>query len=1467
MSGPSKSKVDSMGSFWHGLSGRLIEHVFYGCLVILLCAPGATEAQNGAGLSPAVVNPQPDRNGVDVATLQYSVVSPFSFNAPAAGHLAARFLFNGRSFTNTLETYLADNTLTSASADPNSRQITVHSDGMDRIFVCPGIVVCTQVAKIDGAQLTRTGSTSYSYLGPDGTAISFFSPMYINTLPACGSDDASCNDAGYSGYTYASSIKYPDGEQITFGAQPTFSGGSLIMTASSNVGYTLDIAYSCPSCTYNSSWQYYWTAYSASFGSPTYTLRQNGTALGNFSASVTLTNNSASTNLGAPAESEVIVISDSINRTFQVSMQSWVESQCNTPNGFGSAYLVPTRVLSPNGVETDVAYNTTTLISGSFVPVTSVTIGGNVWSYSFNQSAQSMTVKDPLGNSRARTYTSYVVPWGNGISTACMAAFGSDVVQNVDELSRLSQFTYASQGAVGSATLPELNGFSYLYDSRGNITKVTRAPKPNSGLGATVTYQANYDATCDNPVKCNKPNWTQDAKGAQTDYQYDPVHGGETLATLPADASGVRPHRASSYEAVNTGSGTIYRLKQISECMTLASCVGTSDEILHIYSYLGNTFLRTSETRQAGNGGGALTTNYAYDGAGRLIQQTSPAGASSWFLYDAVGRKVGTIGADPDGAGPLPQIAQRLTYNNDDQVTRVEDGTVTGSTAAALAAMNVVRVTNNTYNSIGQKIQVSVSGAGGSTTLTQFSYDTVGRPLCTVVRMNPAAFGSVTNACTLGPAGVQGPDRITKNIYDAAGQLVQVRKAVGTSLEQAYSTYAFTPNGKPQAIIDADGNQNGLVYDGFDRQLQWRFPAPTAVSGYVSSTPAQAFATAGAANPADYEQYGYDLNDNRTSVRKRDGQSITYGFDALDRMTLKTPPLASSIVSYSYTLQGLPLNALFTATGQGILQAYDVFGRRRSSTSTMGGYSRTIGYSYDLDSNLITVTHPDGTYFQYTYDGMDRFTGILENGGTSVVGQSYYPNGLRSTQSRGGVITNYGYQDNLLLASIQDNLAGTASVTTTFTYNSANQLLTRMQTNDAYAYTAAAAGSTSYGINGLNQYTTVGGTGFSYDGRGNLQSDGSTTYGYDAENRLLTASGAHTATLSYDPLGRLFQIVSGTNTTQFLYSGDALVAEYNSAGAVTNRYVHGPQVDNPAIWYQGAAVSPSSRLSLQVDHQGSVVSVADASGNAVTLDTYDEYGMPGASNSGRFQYTGQAWIGELGLHYYKARFYNPSLGRFLQTDPVGYQDDLNLYAYVGNDPLDHSDPMGTKCETAQNGPGETAPGPACQFDEFKDNKGNTISREQATQGGNWFTRLLKMDAKSRVARQEAQMTDKYKKALAMKANGGSVTVRGNASLGVADQTISGDRIVGAMETTKLIESAQPNNVNAAETAKWAATGMVRDITFFGNGALAPFEQSFGHEELHSAYTWSGSDHGWDTPGEKYQQAHQKPFNDASDAFQ
>jgi RHS repeat-associated protein len=144
---------------------------------------------------------------------------------------------------------------------------------------------------------------------------------------------------------------------------------------------------------------------------------------------------------------------------------------------------------------------------------------------------------------------------------------------------------------------------------------------------------------------------------------------------------------------------------------------------------------------------------------------------------------------------------------------------------------------------------------------------------------------------------------------------------------------------------------------------------------------------------------------------------------------------------------------------------------------------------------------------------------------------------------------------------------------------------------------------------------------------------------------------------------------------------DEVLLEYASSGTVTARYVHGSDAgaDDPLVWYVGSGTG--TKRWLHADYHGSIIAVTNTTGGP-SINKYDEYGIPATDaannplNTGRFQYTGQAWFNELGMYYYKARIYSPTLGRFLQVDPVGYDDQVNVYAYVGNDPVNHDDPSG-----------------------------------------------------------------------------------------------------------------------------------------------------------------------------------------------
>jgi YD repeat-containing protein len=311
-------------------------------------------------------------------------------------------------------------------------------------------------------------------------------------------------------------------------------------------------------------------------------------------------------------------------------------------------------------------------------------------------------------------------------------------------------------------------------------------------------------------------------------------------------------------------------------------------------------------------------------------------------------------------------------------------------------------------------------------------------------------------------------------------------------------------------------------------------------------------------------------------------------------MSQKSVPLSASgaagyAVFYAYDLRGLETEARFgSVAGPGVTNAYDGFGRLAASTTNMDGTARTFTSSYDAESNRTRLAISSGYVMNWTFDGLDRMTGLIDGNGEQLVRITYDPAGRRQGLALGptGASTAaYGYDPAGRLQSLAHDLGGGAfDQALTFAYNPASQIVARTASNDGYASNTAQNVSRPYSVNGLNQYTAAGPATFAYDANGNLTSDGTNSYVYDAENRLVSASGGRSAALAYDPLGRLWQVTGPSGTTRFTYDGDRLTEEYNGSGQWVRLYAHGPGADEPLVWYELTA-GPVRRY-LHADHQG-----------------------------------------------------------------------------------------------------------------------------------------------------------------------------------------------------------------------------------------------------------------------------------------
>jgi YD repeat-containing protein len=402
-------------------------------------------------------------------------------------------------------------------------------------------------------------------------------------------------------------------------------------------------------------------------------------------------------------------------------------------------------------------------------------------------------------------------------------------VSITDELGRVTTFNYCdpvTQPITGFCDVYPLFSFTdaegakteLLYDGARNITRVTRRPRGNPS-GTPIITQATFDTT--HIASQNKPLTMTDARGNVTTFTYDTTHGGLLTQTGPA-VNGVAPQTRITYAlltpryyqggSVTAGPG-VYLRTSTSLCRTSAAtgnpsapCATAGDEVRTDYDYgpttgANNLWLRgQAVTSTDGGVTTTLRTCYAYDVLGRKISETSPnANLSSCpatppttalpfttsTRYDAGNRVTGTISADPGYSKPF--LAVRRTYDAAGRPIKVETGHMdTWYPESVLPANWTAFVPDRTaetqYDVMGRKMREWVREGGNGTvrTLTEYSYDLVGRMICTAVRMNPAtfAYSGTPNACvpnvTVGP---DGPDRVTKTIYDAAGSACSCARA------------------------------------------------------------------------------------------------------------------------------------------------------------------------------------------------------------------------------------------------------------------------------------------------------------------------------------------------------------------------------------------------------------------------------------------------------------------------------------------------------------------------------------------------------------------------------------------------------------------------------------------------------------------------------------------------------------------
>jgi RHS repeat-associated protein len=921
-----------------------------------------------------------------------------------------------------------------------------------------------------------------------------------------------------------------------------------------------------------------------------------------------------------------------------------------------------------------------TLAAGAYTYLTK-----NQVALAFNAAGQAAagqlaTWHDPSGPTVTFTYTgSTLTSVSNGMGRTLTFTYTSGRISNVaDGTGRSVNYTYDASNNLTVMQDPASKSTTFAYDLPGRMTKIFYPTNPTIAF-VTNTYDSLGRVSVQSDANGNVTNLF--FAGSRTEID-DPAGTPQTFYFTPrarvlAEIDGFGFQTVNSYDGLDRVTQT-----------TLPEGNG----VAYTYDAKHNVLTATANPKP-GSGLSPTTQVFTYDPTYNKVHTATDAlQNTTTFIYDPTNGTLREID-QPAVNGQVPK--QTFTYNGRGQVLTATDPTG--------------KVTQYTYHSTKEVMLTRVDDFGRLNLSQSFGYDSVGN-LNSVTDPNNNQTATIYDAMrrvqqVTAPASLG----VVKYVYDPDGHVLTTTVDPGTSPHLNLATQTtWTPSFKKFTETDPSSNKTTYSYDALDR-LQTTTDAAQRVTTYgydvlsrlntvtnaaIQATPLvsrtytangqlytltdanghvtiysyDGFDRLSTVTYADgsTETYGYDLNGNVLTRKTRSGNTIGFTYDPLNRIGTKTPQ-AELAVTYVYDLAGR-LGSVSDISGS-FIYGYDTAGRNNSVTRPD---SKVVSYQYDAAGNRIRLTWPDTYFVTYVYDALNRMTDVKESGTTLLAHYGYDLASRRNALAYGnGASVAYGYFANSDLQTLTQSFVG-SSIAFTHDYNGVHQRKSVTVSDASFLYRPPTAASVSYTPNLINAYSNVAGASFAYDGNANLTSDGAFTYVYDTENRLLSATrGGHVNTYAYDALGRRAQKNVDGVVTNYLSEGSREIAEYDGSGSLVTRTVYGPSIDEPV-----ASVSAAGKFYYHQDALGSVIATTNGSGALSASYSYGAYGESANVIAGGPRYTGRRFDPETGLYYYRARYYSPTLGRFLQTDPIGYQGGINLYAYVGNDALNSTDPSG-----------------------------------------------------------------------------------------------------------------------------------------------------------------------------------------------